>query len=99
MPARRRSSDGVQSAVVRTPVVLRDEWLVFRTTQKLTGRVVIKRRDCKNEMRSLRVHPAQEHEGISLLRRISDTRVISLLSVRDLKVVSLEREIEAKLVR
>src|SRR5262249_6838394 len=98
MPARRRSSDGVQSTVVRTPVVLRNEWPVFRTAQELTGSVVIKRRDRKNEMRPHRVHPAQEHEGVSLLRRISDTCIISLRSVRDLKVVSLERKIEAKLV-
>src|SRR5690349_7846133 len=98
MPARRCSSDGVQSAVVRTPVVLRYEWLIFRTTQELTGSEVIKRSDREHEMRPHSVHPAQEHKGISLLCGISDTCIISLLIVRDLIVVSLERKIEAKLV-
>ena len=57
MPTRRRGSDSMQSAVMRTPVMARDKRLVFRASQKLPGSEMIKRRDRQDEMRPLSVYP------------------------------------------
>src|ERR1051325_1154822 len=98
MPAPPRGSDGVQSTVMRTPLVTLDQRFVFWSTDELAGSEVVKRRDRQHEVRTSSMNPGQEHKAVSLPRRITDARSVSFRIVGNLIVVSLERGIQAKLV-